>query len=80
MSWLVISIALSVVLTVILNVGLRAFSGSARHRAAPAVMEPQWPAVDQTRHRRVRVWTPWKAMIVGSLVLTIAVNLVLWIV
>ena len=83
MSWLVTSIALSVVLTVFLNVGLRLFRGNSR-RDTPAATEagwpaPEWPAAHATRpsDRRVRVWAPWKAMIVGSLVLTILLNLVL---
>jgi hypothetical protein len=82
-SWLVGSILLSVALTVLLNVGPRLFRG-ARGREASAVRErqwpaPDWPAADESRmsHRRVRVWAPWKAMIVGSVVLTIVVNLVL---
>ena len=81
MSWLVISIVLSVVLTVLLNVGLRVFSRPASRRVTSAMTEPGWPATDETRltNRRVRVWMPWKAMIVGSLILTIVVNLVLWI-
>lgn len=81
MSWLIISIALSVVLTVLLNVGLRVFSRPASRRVTSAVTESQWPATDETRltNRQVRVWMPWKGMIVGSVILTIVVNLVLWI-
>jgi hypothetical protein len=80
MSWLAISIALSVVLTVLLNVGLRAFP-RASGRVARQVSERTWPTAGEplASDRRVRVWVPWKAMIVGSLMLTIMVNLVLWI-
>ena len=77
--WLVISIALSVVLTVLLNVGLRIFPGAGR-RVAREVNKLTFPTTDDTREsdRRVRVWVPWKAMILGSVVLTIVVNLMLW--
>ena len=80
MSWLIASIALSVVLTLLLNVGLRVFPG-AGGRVTSAVTEPEWPAPHETRTsgRRVRVWTPWKGMILASVILTIVVNLVLWI-
>lgn len=80
MSWIVAPIALSVVLTVLLNVGLRVFSGPANRRAASTVTDPGWPAAEtRSTNRRVRVWMPWKGMIVGSVVLTILVNLALWI-
>ena len=80
MSWLVTSIVLSVVLTVVLNVGLRMFRGVGPRTTSP-VSETQWFDADETRtsNRRVRVWMPWKGMLVGSLILTIVVNLVLWI-
>ena len=79
MPWLVISIVLSVVLTVVLNLWLRAFPDAGR-RAARAVARHTSPAEGtRTADRRVRVWVPWKAMIVGSVILTIAVNLVFWI-
>ena len=79
MSWLVISIGASIVLTVLLNLGLRAFPGAGR-RVTSAVVEPERRLGDPTRtsNRRVRVWAPWKAMIVGSLLLTIVVNVALW--
>lgn len=81
MSWLVTSVVLSVALTAFLNVGLRMFRSNDRG-ATPPVNDHDWLAVDpaRTSDRRVRVWAPWKAMLVGSLVLTILVNLVLWIV
>lgn len=79
MSWLVMSIVLSVVLTVVLNAGPRRFPIS--HRDARSVTEPMWPAPAETptSDRRARVWMPWRAMILGSVMLTIVVNLVLWI-
>ena len=80
MDWLFISIALSVVITVLLNVALRAFPDAGR-RVAGRVAERTGPRADgsRTSGRRVRVWVPWKAMIVASLILTIVVNLVYWI-
>jgi hypothetical protein len=75
--WLVISVALSVVLTVLLYVGLRAFL-DAGHRLARGIAELTSSNTDDARanDRRVRVFVPWKAMIPGSVVLAIVVNLV----
>ncbi len=77
--WLVTSIVLSVVLTVMLNVGLRAFP-RAGDRAARRVEDLMAPRPDDRfgDHRRVRVIVPWRAMVIASLVLTVVVNLVLW--
>ena len=81
MRWLAVSLALSVVLTVLLNVGLRVFP-DAGHRVARNVAELTSPTIDDAgrRTRRVRVFVPWKAMILASLILTIVVNLVRWII
>lgn len=80
MRWLLISVALSLVLTVFVNVALRAFPGAGR-RVARGMTGPTGPTADEalTGDRRVRVWMPWKAMIVGSVMLTILVNLAFWI-
>ena len=80
MSWLVTSVVLSIALTLFLNVGLRMFRGTGRSATSP-VDDREWLTLDPTRtsDRRVKVWAPWKAMLVGSLVLTVVVNLVLWI-
>ena len=81
MRWIVVSLVLSVVLTVVLNVGLRAFPNAGRRaaRRLDDLASPS-PSVDDARRseRRVRVYVPWKAMIVGSIVLTVVLNLVLW--
>lgn len=76
--WLVISIVLSVALTVLLNVGLRMFPGTA-DRVARRHAESMRTDTDDARrtHRGVRVIVPWKAMIVGSLILTVVVNILL---
>ncbi|MET0662236.1 MAG: hypothetical protein ABWZ42_03800 [Ilumatobacteraceae bacterium] len=80
MPWLVISLALSVLLTVLLNVGLRVFPGASR-RIARDMTKLMSPTAEETRssNRAVRVWMPWKAMILGSVILTIVLNLAFWI-
>lgn len=72
MQWLVVSIVLSVVLTVVLNVALRAFPG-AGERADRELAR----VVDERPNGGVIF--PWKAMVVGSLLLTIGLNLILWV-
>jgi hypothetical protein len=75
--WLVISLGLSFVLTVVVNVVLRAFPDAGR-RAARSLEATIWHATDPRQDdRRVRVVVPWKAMVVCSLVLTIVLNVVL---
>ena len=80
MRWLIASVALSVVLTALLNVGLRAFPGTGR-RIARSLARLTPPSIDDAPARggRVRVFVPWRAIIVGSIILTLAVNLVFWI-
>ena len=76
-----ISVGLSVILTVLLKVGLGAFPG-AGDRVARRNTTFTSPSGNDTRtnDRSVRVFIPWKAMILGSLILTVMVNVVLWIV
>jgi hypothetical protein len=78
--WLVVSLVLSVVLTLLLNVWLRAFP-EASDRLARRLDELTSQDADDPDgpDHRVRVVIPWKAMIVGSIILTIVINLVLWI-
>jgi hypothetical protein len=77
--WLVVSIVLSVVLTVVVNLVLWLFPGGGRRRADGL----GHLAEDADRRSRehggsdVRVIVPWKAMLIGSIVLTVALNLVL---
>ncbi len=79
MSWLAVSLALSVVLTVLLNVALRAFPGAGRRFAEGLTrLTPPTPGEPGTGDRRTRVWVPWKAMILASVILTVVVNVVLW--
>ena len=64
--WLWFSIVASVVLTVVLNVALRLFPG-----AGPRPRE-------EPDRSRVRVIVPWRLMLAGSLLLTVVLNLALW--
>jgi hypothetical protein len=74
-SWLGISILLSIILTIALNIGLRMFPNAGRRMGERIEeMATREPDPDQPR---VRVFFPWKAMLIGSLVLTIVLNLVL---
>ena len=74
MQWLVASLVLSVVLTVLVNLALWLL---------PALRERTDRAVEGLTNsasgdRRTRVIVPWKPMLVASLMLTVLVNLVLW--
>jgi hypothetical protein len=78
--WLALSVGLSIVLTVLANVWLRASPG-ARRRVGEALedLAPPAPADEQAHEhdRRLRVIVPWKAMLIGSLALTIVINIIL---
>ncbi len=80
MSWLVLSIVASVVLTVALNLAIRLFPGFAERgrRGLDDWVERQ-SAAREPSDSHVQVFAPWKAMLIGSLVLTVALNLLLWI-
>ena len=79
MQWLVISVVLSVILTVLLNVGLRAIPEAA-HRLARSftTLTSRNAEARNKRQARPRLH-PRKAMVLGSLTLTLVVNIVLWI-
>lgn len=74
MQWLVASLVLSVLLTVLVNLALWLFP-RLRERTVRAVEDLSTSAGGD---RRTRVIVPWKAMLVASLVLTFLVNLLLW--
>jgi hypothetical protein len=78
--WLVVSIVASVVLTVVLNVALRLFPDAGRRigESIARALERHAPPADDHDRPRVRVIVPWRLMIVGSLVLTLLLNLALW--
>jgi hypothetical protein len=70
--WLALSIVLSIVLSVVLNLALRAFP-----RAGEQVGQKLTELAGEPPEGGVAV--PWKAMSVASLVLTVALNLFLWV-
>jgi len=74
MQWLVASLVLSVLLTVLVNLALWLFP-RLRERTARAV---EGLTNSANGDRRTRVIVPWKAMLVASLILTFLINLVLW--
>jgi len=79
-AFLLSSLAASIVLTVLLNVMIRVFPGtSADARARQVFGETQsrpdeLPAADDKP--RVRVYFPWRQMLLWSAVLTILLNLI----
>ena len=82
-TFLITSLVASIVLTVLLNVVPRVFPGASRR--AEEKFHDYVLENEQARSQRldpndngprVKVSAPWKAMIVGSIVLTILVNLV----
>lgn len=80
MNWLVLSIVASVVLTVVLNLAIRLFPGTADRGARRVDEWAERQAADRPAADggRTQVIVPWKAMLIGSLVLTVALNLLLW--
>lgn len=74
MQWLLASLVLSVVLTIVLNVFVRGFPG-VTDRATRRLDDWASRPTSDERPVRVRVFFPWKAMLVGSIVLTVLVNL-----
>ena len=78
--WLVVSIVLSIVLTVVVNAFLWLFPGASRglsDAVGRLVDNADRRATERGDDSRVRVIVPWKAMLVGSIVLTIALNVLL---
>jgi hypothetical protein len=81
--WLVGSLILSAVLTVVLNAFMHAFPRTSR-RAARRLDDLMTPRADDGRdddgrddEPSVRVFFPWRTMIVVSVILTVATNLVI---
>jgi hypothetical protein len=75
--WLAFSIVASVILTVVLNVAIRLWPGAAERGAARA---SEWADRQPSTRlggegHQVRVIAPWKLMIIGSIVLTVGLNL-----
>ena len=80
MDWLVTSIVASVVLTVLLNVAIRLWPGTASRGAERLTgwMEEQATSRPDRDPDRVRVIVPWKGMLIASVVLTVLLNLAIW--
>jgi len=78
MQWLALSLVASIVLTVALNVALRLFprAGDRLEREVVNLASPS--RTDRPNGSRVRVVVPWRAMLLVSLLLTLLVNVWLW--
>ena len=77
--WLIFSIVASVALTALLNLVPMLFPNASRRaqeRLVERMHEHQRRIDDPDPGPRVRVFFPWKAMLLGSIVLTVIVNLV----
>jgi hypothetical protein len=82
--WLLFSIVASVVLTIVLNVVVRAFRGTGERSSRRF---ENWAGADEHRgehrgregggERPVDVYFPWKTALIASLVLTIVLNVVI---
>jgi hypothetical protein len=82
--WLVVSIVLSIVLTVVVNLVLWLFPGAGRRVAdgfGRLAADVDRGAADRRAPERgdsrVHVIVPWKAMLIGSIVLTVVLNALL---
>lgn len=78
--WLAFSIVASIVLTVVLNLVLWTFPGIARWvgRQLFEMVERRDDVPDDTPGPRIRIWFPWRLMLVASLGLTLLLNLLAW--
>jgi hypothetical protein len=79
--FLVLSLLASMVLTVLVNVVLWIFPGVGKRveeafRRASDRTRP--PPTDEPSRSAVRVVFPWRFMLVASLVVTVLLNLVVW--
>ena len=78
--WLLVSIVVSVILTVALNLIIRLFPDAIR-RVQDKLLEQTRKAEDEpedTPGPRVRIWFPWKFMLAASIGLTLLLNLLAW--
>ena len=77
--WLLVSIVLSIVLTVVVNLVLWLFPGAGRRVADGfgRLAENADRRTPEGGGSHVRVIVPWKAMLIGSIVLTVVINLLL---
>lgn len=70
-------IVASIVLTIVLNVALRLFPSASRRLHESVTRRAERPAYGEPSDRKVRIIFPWKAMLIGSLLLTLLINAVL---
>ena len=72
------SLVLSIILTVLLNVLLRLFPGASRRvgEGLEQVVERQQATMEEPVPR-VRVYFPWRFMLLASLALTLLLNLII---
>jgi hypothetical protein len=81
--WLWFSLIASVVLTVVLNVAIRLWPGAAERGAermddwASRQPSSELGSDRGVSDRGVRVIVPWKAMLLGSLLLTVVLNVLI---
>jgi hypothetical protein len=76
--FLIVSIVGSVVLTVLANLALRMLPGQRRRLGDTLQQMVERPGPDgRPAERRVQLVFPWKLMLIGSVVLTVLVNLLL---
>lgn len=80
MGFLVSSLVASLALTVVLNVVIRAFPGTSADARARQVFGEEQARPDELPEPdaspRMRIFFPWKQMLVWSAVLTIAFNVI----
>lgn len=76
MKWLITSIVLSVGLTMLLNAFTRS-RPDLSNRANDWLQQQTARSTSDDDGRRVRVYAPWKAMLLGSLILTVVLNLLI---
>lgn len=78
-TWLVTSIVLSIVLTVVLNLVPWLFPGAGQRLGAVVrrATERIEPPTGEPGSSRVRVVFPWRLMLVASVLLTVAINVLI---
>lgn len=76
MRWLAMSLVVSVVLTVALNLALRAWPGAGRRADGVVRTLDDW-ATRRAPASGSRVVVPWKGMLIASLGLTLALNVLI---
>jgi hypothetical protein len=74
--WLVVSIVLSIVLTIVVNLVVWLFPGAGRRVAdgLGRLADNADRGATERGDSRVHVIVPWKAMLIGSIVLTVVLN------